>query len=111
MLRNKFLIPLSFLILPTETLAYEVLEACATYVGTGKSYEVNVNIYEGGELNRRTSTFDYDSFSKYAVIFWSNDQASVIELDSTFCTLDFGCDGVDRKGYKWKIETGYYSCF
>ena len=59
--------------LPVASSAYEVLEARATYVGTGKSYEITVNIFEGSELNERTSAFDYNSFDKYAVIFWEDD--------------------------------------
>lgn len=98
------------LIIPNKVLAYEVVEACATYVGTGESYEVTVNIFEGSELNQRTSSFDYNSFDKYAVIFWGDDQASVIELESSICNTDFGCDGVDQRDYKWEIKTGYFSC-
>lgn len=97
--------------LPVASSAYEVLEVCATYVGTGKSYEITVNIFEGSELNERTSSFDYNSFDKYAVIFWEDDWVSVIELESSLCNIGFGCDGVDRQGYKWEIKTGYFSCY
>lgn len=96
--------------LPVSAFAYEVLEACATYVGTGKSYEIDVNIYDGRELNERTSSYDYNSYDNYVVIFWSNDEASVIELDSSFCNTDFSCDGVDQRGYKWEIKTGFFFC-
>lgn len=106
----KSLIIFHISMMPAKTFAYEVIEACATYIGTGKSYEVTVNLFEGSDLNQRTSSFDYNAFDKYAVIFWNNDQASVIELESSFCNTDFGCDGVDQQGYRWAIKSGYFSC-
>ena len=70
-----FLIFLSF-----NAFAYEVLDICATYKNSGNKYKVEGNIYKGTELNKRTNSYKYNSWSTYVVIFWSNDQASIIKL-------------------------------
>ena len=83
--------------------AYEVIEVCATYTNTGKRYKVEANVYEGSDLNRRTKSFDYDSFGKYVVIFWSKEKASVIKLDSPFGGIGtFGSQGQDQQGRPWE---------
>ena len=92
--------------------AKEILEVCATYENTGKSYAVEAIILEGSELNSETNSFNYNSFSTYAVIFWSNEQASVIELDNFFGSIGiFGTNGNDQRGYPWKIVEGHTFCF
>jgi len=58
--------------------------ACAKYLNTNKAYKVDVTIIRGSELNQKTYSFDYNGLATYAVIFWSDNQASVIELDF-FC--------------------------
>ena len=90
--------------------AYEVTDVCAEYVGTGKKYKVEANIFSGSELNSKTHSYDYNSFSKYVVIFWGKDQATVIELDSPFGVNAFGVDGKDQQGYKWNISTQLLFC-
>ncbi len=44
----------------------------------------------GTELNRETTSLDYDNFSTYAIIFWGEEEASVIKISSFT-----GCDGQD----------------
>lgn len=36
----------------------------------------------GTELNRATKSYDYESYSTYAIIFWDKDEASVIKISS-----------------------------
>ena len=92
--------------------AYEVVEVCATYLGTGKKYKVETRVYQGSELNSKTNSFDYNSFSKYAVIFWGPGQASVIELDLSIGGLSaFGSTGSDQRGYKWELSTSMMFCY
>ena len=95
-----------------NTFAYEVLDVCATYSNTGKSYTVQGNIYSGNELNSKTGSWNYNSWSTYVVIFWSNAQASVIELDYYFGSLCFmGSNGKDQRGYPWTIKEGHLYCW
>lgn len=72
--------------------------------GWSKGYSVDVNVIKGSTLNRKTGTYDYDSYATYAVIFWSNDQASVIKLNyysGSFTAT--GTHGVDQQGRQWKL--------
>lgn len=101
-----------FLILigcPSFTFAYEVIEICATYVGTGKKFKVEASVFKGWELNDRTNSFKHNAFSTYAVIFW-RDGASLIELD--FDGLShFVSTGKDQRGYLWELSRSTWSCY
>lgn len=102
------------------------IPASAEYVQTSKVrysvnhvqsqwYTVEVTFLTGMELNRATRTFGYDGFSKYAVIFWGEGQASVIKIGSMmFCSGDFSrsclpsfgnIEGEDQQGDAWEICT------
>lgn len=73
--------------------------------GWSKNYRVEVRTIKGSELNRRTNTFNYNSYSSYAVIFWSNNQASIIEL--SFYTGSYGpmpTSGKDQRGMSWRLS-------
>lgn len=85
-----------------------------TTYGWSKLYSVEVIFLTGLELNRATTSIDYNSFSNYAVIFWAEGEATVIEIDSLlFCGVEFECDclenqifdleGQDQDGDKWII--------
>lgn len=85
-----------------------------TATGWSKKYTVDVNFLSGSEMNTATSSFDYSSFSIYAVIFWGKGQASVIKLKShLFCgaEVDKTCitstlgdlKGIDQDKDEWKI--------
>ena len=102
----------SALLISTSAFAYEVVDVCATYSNTGKSYKVQGQIYKGTELNQSTSSFDYSPFSTYVVIFWSQGQASIIELGFFLGGLSpFGSSGTDQRGYEWKIKEGHTYCW
>jgi hypothetical protein len=109
---KKCIFFLLIFLFPLNAYAKEVIDVCATYENTGKSYAVEAQIYKGPELNRATSSFDYNTFSTYAVIFWSSDQVSVIELDYYFGFIGFSpIKGTDQRGYPWEIEKGNLVCF
>lgn len=75
-----------------------------TQTGWSKGYTVDVNVIKGSTLNRKTGTYNYDSYATYAVIFWSNEQASVIKLNyysGSFTAT--GTHGIDQQGRKWKL--------
>ena len=88
----------------------EVNEVCAKYKNTNKEYKVQAHILSGTELNQKTKGYSYNSYSKYAVIFWGKDEASIIELDYPGTINSFGTDGKDQKGYKWEISKSSAFC-
>ena len=82
--------------------------------GWSKKYTVNVSFYSGSELNKATNSFKYSSFSVYAIIFWDNEEATVIKISSfLICSeiVDSDCitntvgdlKGADQDGDSWKI--------
>lgn len=84
--------------------------------GWSDYYNVNVTFMTGSELNNATSSFDYDGFSTYAMIFWDQDEASVIKISSlTLCgtEVEQSCItnnvtnlvGNDQQGRKWEVCT------
>jgi hypothetical protein len=82
--------------------------------GWSKKYTVEVTFMTGYELNQATRSYDYNSYSVYAIIFWGEGQASVIKLKSyLLCGYEVTCDcidnsiydlqGYDQDGDKWNI--------
>ena len=110
-------------------LAFIATPAPAKYVQTAKvRYEtregqsqwqtMDVQFLMGAELNLATSSLRYNGMKPYAVIFFGQGQAAVIEIDGyIFCSLEFdrGClplngnmQGKDQDGTVWKICTSDY---
>ena len=84
-----------------------------------KYYTVDVTFLSGHELNKATKSFDYDTYNTYAVIFWDDDEASVIKVDSyTGCGTEvkqscitnkvMNLEGEDQQGVKWELCTKSY---
>lgn len=99
-----------FLFSAPYALAYQAVDVCAEYTNTGQRYAVEAIEASGSELNRRTQSYRYSSFSKYVVIFWGSGEASVIELDSPFALSSLGSDGTDQNGRRWRISKGTILC-
>lgn len=91
------------------TWATEQMEVCAKE-GAGKSYKVQATLATGQELNTATRTLNYTAWSKYVVIFWQQNQASVIELDFPFLNA-LGTDGHDQQGRRWTVSDNVILCF
>lgn len=79
-----------------------------------KEYYLDVTFLKGSELNNATNSFKYSIYSDYAVIFWSQGQASVIQLSTyLICGYEISCDclsntiialkGEDQDGDIWNI--------
>lgn len=83
--------------------AVEKLRVCAKQ-GNGRSYQVEASLYDGSELNSATKSIRFTSFSKYVVIFWSQNEASIIELNHRYIGVT-GVDGTDQEGRKWEVST------
>ncbi len=85
--------------------AAERATVCAKYRtanGWSSGYKVEATIVKGSELNRAAASVDFKPFSTYVVIFWDNDEASIIEMG--WSQLSFiGQEGEDRRGVKWEI--------
>jgi hypothetical protein len=93
----------------------EYREPCTVvYTATGKSYRVTCLYVSGFELNQATTSLNYDSLATYAVVFWAQNQATVIRLGGiNACgTAAFaGCvyntylgeTGTDQEGRGWKV--------
>ena len=100
-------------------------EACKakyqTQQGWSNIYNVECNYLSGTELNTSTSSYQYDAFGAYAVIFWAKDQATVIKISTfLFCGINafagcakgiLGLDGQDQEGRSWKVcDPSMYFC-
>lgn len=85
--------------------AAERATVCAKYekqYGWSQGYSVEARILKGSELNRATTSYDYNALSTYVVIFWDQNEASVIEM--SFPTLStVGTRGTDQRGRDWQI--------
>jgi len=104
MLSRCFLF-LTTLVIFGNALAAEEIKVCARYEtsnGWSKGYSVQARKLTGSEMNRATSSFNYESWSTYVVIFWDNDQASVIKMDMPYLSA-IGLQGIDQEGRKWEI--------
>jgi hypothetical protein len=82
--------------------------------GWSDYYTVDVNFLSGYELNKATKSWDYSSYSTYAVVFWGDGEASVIELSSyTGCGREVtqrcitnkysNLEGEDQQGRGWEV--------
>ena len=93
--------------------AKEVINVCATYKNSGKSYSVEAHVYDGSEFSRVINSinpFDYLG-STFAVIFWSNEKATVLEIESQFVIVGVlaPVEGNDQRGYPWLLEPNFSS--
>jgi len=76
-------------------------DGCVKYLATGKVYEVKVQIVDGEDLWPKYSWANV--LTKYAIIFWDNDEATVIDLGVFGLLMDTGATGTDLQGRMWKV--------
>lgn len=87
--------------------------------GWSKKYNVSVTFISGMRLNEATNSSDYSTFSKYAIIFWGENSASVIKLSTYLpcnedvyreCVVNVIGDikGQDQEKRNWKICVSNY---
>jgi hypothetical protein len=89
-----------------------------TQDGRSKWYTVEVTMLTGSELNTATKSFRYRGFSNYAVIFWDQNEASVIRVRTVLiCGMEFeeSCmpilgrmKGTDQQDREWEICTAIF---
>lgn len=89
----------------TPAIAMERVDICARYSATAKSYHVSAISETGSELNQATNSFNYNSLGHYIIIFWGQNQASIIEMSSIFFGLTYiPSNGTDQEGRSWEIS-------
>lgn len=87
-----------------------------TSEGRSKWYTVDVHLFAGSELAQKTGQLSrFSSLKNYAVIFWAEDQATVIEISTLlFCGTEFSqscmpmlgrIKGEDQDGDEWEVCT------
>lgn len=85
---------------------------CALYLNTNRAYKVDITLLSGSELNQSTGGLSYNALANYAVIFWADGQATVIELEFFFGSLnEIGTRGVDQYGRPWHVSSRTSFCW
>ncbi|WP_147336848.1 hypothetical protein [Pseudomonas abyssi] len=82
--------------------------------GWSPSYSVEAKIMSGSDLSSATGNYTrFRAFSTYAVVFWSNDQATILELPSSALgsVPAFSTSVRDQEGREWKINQSNGFCF
>jgi hypothetical protein len=96
---------LFLIFIATVARANERVEICAEYTDTGRRYHVTAIATSGIELDLATQSHDYNVRARYIVIFWAQDQASVIEMGTGFIAPShFAHSGTDQEGRSWEIS-------
>jgi hypothetical protein len=108
----KTVLVLTILGLVAASTAYgkERAEICAKYrtsSGWSQAYKVDATIIKGYELNQATGSYSYQGYDTYVVIFWDQDEASVIQMESPYVTYMDG-PGYDQQGRAWQIHKGSF---
>lgn len=79
-----------------------------------QTYSVQATVKSGSELSAATGEWSrFTSFNSYAVIFWGQNQATILELPplSMNDIPMFETDVEDADGRKWKISKRGTVCF
>ena len=58
-------------------------------IGWSDDYVREVTFISGTELNRATTSFKYNSFSDYVLLFFSKDQVAILEMPSSMLGAGF----------------------
>ena len=107
----------TILLLASITCASEKKEACVKYrkdFNWSKGYSVIATVISGSDLNQAVGSLNrFQSFATYAVVFWTEGQATILQLPSygmgSLPMLDQEVE--DQGGRKWTIRAGNISCY
>jgi hypothetical protein len=69
--------------------------AYQTEAGWSDEYKVEVTFVTGRELNKATKSFEYSTFSPYALIWFDQDEVAILEIDSLILGLGSEFDADD----------------
>ena len=109
-------------ILPSSAEARYTTSASARYTtkeGQSSWAQTNVSFLTGMELNKLTSSLNYDSLKSYATIFFQNGNIAVIKIEEPiiFCGMEFDANcvpitgkmkGNDQEAREWETCIGLY---
>lgn len=76
-------------------------DGCVKYIETGKVYNVRVNIVDGKDLWPKYSWANV--LTKYAIVFWEKDEATVIDIGVFGLLMDTGVNGKDLQDREWEV--------
>lgn len=114
---KKLVLIITLSLFATYANAYEVKKICAKYrtnYSWSQPYQVKAQIYSGQELNQATGNplGNYDMFSHYAVIWWSQNQASLIQINDIYVAggMLFNGNGIDQQGRQWELSDSMGMC-
>ena len=93
----------ALLLMPIVAFSSDEMVVCAKQ-GNGQAYKVEATLTTGAELNAATHSVNYLGFRTYIVIFWKQNQASIIELDFPHVSV-LGTSGTDQQGRPWEVST------
>jgi hypothetical protein len=96
-----FLLFVSFLPSLSNADTTIINDGCVKYLATGKVYEVKVQNVDGKDLWPKYSWADV--LTKYAIVFWDNDEAIVIDLGVFGLLMETDTTGTDLQGRKWEV--------
>lgn len=114
---GRSLVAVTALLACSGALAAERTEACVKYekeYGWSEGYAVEATVIEGSELNQKVGSYTrFRSFATYAVIFWGEGEATILELPAmSMGNLPIFESGVeDQEGRRWKIKEGHSFCY
>jgi uncharacterized membrane protein len=74
--------------------------------GWSQTYNVNVKFLKGTDFNKKSRSFDYNSYSTYAVFTLNTGGTTIIETDLSLGLnqLDTSCNGSDQDGVNWHLD-------
>lgn len=75
--------------------------------GWSKLYEIQVTFMRGSELNDATNSYSYTSYASYAIIFWSEEQVTIIKLSTDKCGGIYGSSECDYDDFHGLMDNGY----
>ena len=101
---------LSTNLISSVSIAQEAMQLCLRYNATGQKYLVNAALWRGGDLNRSVGISRYNSQAIYAVVFWAQDQATIIQLSYNVRPSTTGIGGTDQTGASWHVSQATSSC-
>lgn len=104
-------------LLSATAFAAEKADVCVKFRkdnGWSKGYSVQGIVISGSDLNSKVGSFTrFKSFSTYVVVFWDQEQASILELPAlSMGTVPmFETEVEDQQGKKWKVREGHSMCY
>ena len=113
---GRSLVALTTLLACFEAMAAERAEACVKYekeYGWSEGYAVEATVIDGSELNEKVGSYTrFRSFATYAVVFWGEGEATILELPGmSMGSLPlFESEVKDQEGRRWKIKEGHLFC-